>query len=77
MRTIYLATLLGISCLGSNSFSQSPSIPIPDSVFIEELTWVEVRDAIAQGKTTVIIPSGGTEQNGPHMVIGKHNYLVK
>ena len=77
MRTIYIATLLVISCLCTSSFSQSPSIPIPDSVFIEELTWVEVSDAIAQGKTTIIIPSGGTEQNGPHMVIGKHNYLVK
>ena len=77
MRTISLATLLVISCLGTSTFSQAPSIPIPDSVFIEELTWVEVSDAIAQGKTTVIIPSGGTEQNGPHMVIGKHNYLVK
>jgi creatinine amidohydrolase len=47
------------------------------SVFLEDLTWGEVRDAIAAGKTTVIIPTGGTEQNGPHMVLGKHNYLVK
>src|SRR5205085_7386849 len=54
-----------------------PSLPNPNSVFLEELTWVEVRDAIAAGKTTVIIPTGGTEQNGPHMVLGKHNYLVK
>jgi len=38
---------------------------------------VEVSDAIALGKTTIIIPTGGTEQNGPHMVLGKHNYLVK
>jgi creatinine amidohydrolase/Fe(II)-dependent formamide hydrolase-like protein len=38
---------------------------------------MEVRDAIAAGKTTVIIPTGGTEQNGPHMVLGKHNFLVK
>mgnify|MGYP003693807647 CR=1 FL=1 len=29
------------------------------------------------GKTTVIIPTGGTEQNGPIMVLGKHNYLVR
>ena len=49
----------------------------PDTVFLEELTWTEVRDALAAGKTTVIIPTGGTEQNGPHMVLGKHNYLVK
>ena len=48
-----------------------------DSVFLEELTWVELRDAVDTGSTTVIIPTGGTEQNGPHMVLGKHNYLVR
>ncbi len=47
------------------------------SVFIEDLTWTELRDFIATGKTTVIIPIGGTEQNGPHMAIGKHNVRVK
>ncbi len=54
-----------------------PSLPTPTSVFLEDLTWVEVRNAIAAGKTTVIIPTGGTEQNGPMMAIGKHNYLVR
>jgi creatinine amidohydrolase len=57
--------------------AQAPSVPQPDRVFLEDLTWTEVRDAIAAGKTTVIIPTGGTEQNGPHMALGKHNYLVK
>jgi creatinine amidohydrolase/Fe(II)-dependent formamide hydrolase-like protein len=51
--------------------------PASDSVFLEELTWVELRDAIRAGKTTAIVPTGGTEQNGPHMVLGKHNILVK
>lgn len=46
------------------------------SVFIEELTWTEVREAIDRGVTTVIIPTGGTEQNGPHMVLGKHNFII-
>ena len=50
---------------------------VPDTVFIEELTWAEVRDAIKAGKTTIIFPTGGTEQNGPHMVLGKHNFIVK
>lgn len=54
-----------------------PSLPASTSVFLEDLTWVELRDAIAAGKTTVIIPTGGTEQNGPIMVLGKHNYLVR
>jgi creatinine amidohydrolase len=49
----------------------------PDTVFLEELTWTEVRDAIRAGKTTIIIPAGGTEQNGPHMALGKHNARVK
>lgn len=48
-----------------------------DSVFLEELTWTEVRDDIHVGKTTVIIPIGGTEQSGPHMALGKHNVRVK
>ncbi|MGC2415089.1 MAG: creatininase family protein [Stellaceae bacterium] len=49
----------------------------PSSVFIEDLTWTELRDAIAAGMTTVIIPIGGTEQNGPDMAIGKHNVRVR
>jgi creatinine amidohydrolase len=53
----------------------SPS-QAPDTVFIEELTWEETRDAIKAGKTTVIIPTGGTEKNGYHMILGKHNYIV-
>ena len=43
---------------------------------IADMTWIEVRDAIQAGHRTVIVPSGGLEQNGPHMVIGKHDYIV-
>src|SRR6266498_67796 len=49
----------------------------PDTVFLEELTWTELRDLIRSGKTTIILPTGGTEQNGPHMALGKHNVRVK
>ena len=48
-----------------------------DTVFVEEMTWMEVRDALAARKTTVIIPSGGVEQNGPYVVTGKHNFIVR
>jgi creatinine amidohydrolase len=47
------------------------------SVYLEDLTWTELRDAVASGSTTVIIPIGGTEQNGPAMALGKHNVRVK
>jgi len=43
------------------------------SVFLEDLTWPEVRAATRSGKTTIIVPIGGTEQSGPHMALGKHN----
>ena len=72
-----LIACIGVICVGSYVSAQMPATPHLQSVFLEELTWVEVRDAIAAGKTTVIIPTGGTEQNGPHIVLGKHNYLVK
>ena len=47
------------------------------SVWIDDLTWPEVRDAIAGGKRTAIIYVGSSEQNGPHMVIGKHNFVAR
>ena len=47
------------------------------SVYLEDLTWTELRDAIAAGKTTVIVPVGGTEQSGPHIALGKHNVRAR
>jgi creatinine amidohydrolase len=47
------------------------------SVFIEDLTWIEVRDAIRAGAIVGIVPTGGSEENGPHMAIGKHNIIVR
>jgi creatinine amidohydrolase/Fe(II)-dependent formamide hydrolase-like protein len=48
-----------------------------DTVWIEEQTWMETRDAIKAGKTTVIIGSGGVEKNGPYTANGKHNYVLR
>jgi creatinine amidohydrolase/Fe(II)-dependent formamide hydrolase-like protein len=62
------------------AYSPDPQSPRPiearDSVWIEQLTWMEIRDAIRSGKTTIIIPTGGVEQNGPYLVTGKHNVIL-
>jgi len=50
-------------------------IPAANTVWIEEMTWMDVRDALAAGKTTAIIATGGVEPNGPWLVTGKHNYV--
>lgn len=56
--------------------SQLMTAPLPDEVAIENMTWTDVRTAIQAGYTTAIVPTGGLEQNGPHMIIGKHDYIV-
>ena len=52
-------------------------IEMRESLWIEELTWMEVRDLIKAGKTTVIVATGGVEQNGPYLATGKHNYVLR
>jgi creatinine amidohydrolase/Fe(II)-dependent formamide hydrolase-like protein len=52
-------------------------LPAPDTVWLEEMTWMDVRDAMKAGKTTAIISTGGIEPNGPWLVLGKHNYVLK
>jgi creatinine amidohydrolase/Fe(II)-dependent formamide hydrolase-like protein len=49
----------------------------PASVYIEDLTSSELRDRIAAGATTVLVPIGGTEQSGPHIALGKHNVRAR
>lgn len=51
--------------------------PLPDTLTLADMTWVEVRSALARGYSTVIVPSGGIEQNGPHMILGKHDHIVR
>lgn len=66
--TALLSTLL---------FIQRPlTAPLADTVQIADLTWVEVRSLVRHGYTTVIVPSGGLEQNGVHLAIGKHDRIV-
>jgi creatinine amidohydrolase len=55
----------------------APATAQTRSVWIDDLTWPEVRDAIAAGKNTAIVFVGSSEQNGPHMVIGKHNFIAR
>jgi creatinine amidohydrolase len=52
-------------------------IPARDTVFMEDMTWMEVRDALRAGKDTAIVATGGIEQNGPYLVAGKHNVVLR
>ena len=69
IRITLLALFVGLSL-------SSVRAQTPDTVFLEELTWTEAREAIDSGTTTIIVPTAGTEQNGPHLVLGKHKYRM-
>ena len=52
-------------------------IPLSDTVELEKMTWMEVRDRIGAGFTRVIVPTGGIEQNGPFVALNKHDSIAK
>lgn len=51
-------------------------LPAATTVWLEEMTWMDVRDALKAGKTTAVVATGGMEPNGPWLVTGKHNYVL-
>ena len=70
---------LGVACTPSAPAhaAEAPACSqLPASVLFEQRTWTEIRDGLACGVTTVIIPVGGTEQSGPYIAVGKHNVRV-
>jgi creatinine amidohydrolase/Fe(II)-dependent formamide hydrolase-like protein len=64
---LFILALFGIVLGFQHARAASPS------VLLEDLTWTELQQQIAAGKTTILIPIGGTEQSGPYMALGKHN----
>jgi creatinine amidohydrolase len=65
--------LLLLLCAAS-AFAQSGAEPI---VEFEMMTWPEVKAALASGKTTALIYTGGTEHRGPQNVNGGHNLMAR
>ena len=73
VRPALAQALIGSWLCCAAALAQAAAAPVQ----LEELTWTELRQRLAGGATTVLLPVGGTEQNGPHMVLGKHNVRVK
>ena len=69
--------LAGLCLLAAASPPVRAAANAAGSVYIEELTSPELRARVATGSTTILVPIGATEQNGPHMVLGKHNVRAR
>ncbi len=70
MRIVWIILLAALA--GLDAFAAEPA-----RVMLEEMTWTEVQQAVKSTSSAVIVPVGGTEQNGPHMALGKHNARIK
>ena len=69
--TVVLAMLMAMVATASAAADTA------SGVSLEDLTSVEIAGRVRGGATTVLVPIGGTEQNGAHMAVGKHNARVK
>src|SRR3569833_2185616 len=58
-------------------YANPPAVRPVDTVFMEEMTWLEIRNALRGGKTTVIVPAGGLEATGPFITLDKHQNMLR
>jgi len=82
MRLLALPLLSVLAAsLGAQPARITPDSPRPidagQSLWAEELTFMEIRDLVKSGTTTILIGTGGVEQNGPYVAGGKHNFVLQ
>ena len=77
MSLLVLFSLSTVHAQGSVRVDAPRPIEAGQSLWAEELTWMEIRDLIKAGTTTIIIGTGGVEQNGPYVAGGKHNFVLQ
>lgn len=59
------------------AYNNPPVIKPTDSVFMDDMTWSEITNAMKAGKTTVILPAGGLEATGPFITLNKHQNMLR
>ncbi len=74
MRKLPLAAAMALSLAFSPAAFAAAAQPL---VEFDMMTWPEVKQALADGKTTALIYTGGVEQRGPQVVNGLHNFVVQ
>jgi creatinine amidohydrolase len=67
-KVLIAATLVTVVAFGQSHAAER--------VDLELMTWPEVKEAIAQGKTTALVFNGGTETRGPQAVNGGHTFVA-
>jgi creatinine amidohydrolase len=76
MRKTMIATILGVAVTAATVWAPAVHAAGKDLIEFEKMTWVEVKEALAAGKTTALIYTGGVEQRGPQNANGGHNLIA-
>jgi creatinine amidohydrolase/Fe(II)-dependent formamide hydrolase-like protein len=80
-KTLSLFLLSTFGLLSASAQMQRPanaSVNVKDVVELELLTHTEVYEKIhSDGKTSVLVVTGGTEERGPHDVLGGHTIMAR
>jgi creatinine amidohydrolase len=71
------AALFATAALTCTPSSAASSGSHANLVEFELMTWPEVKDALAAGKTTALIYTGGVEERGPQNANGGHNLMAR
>jgi creatinine amidohydrolase/Fe(II)-dependent formamide hydrolase-like protein len=79
MRSVWLAAVAltavaGAALTGVPLYAATANTGV---VELELMTWPEVKAALAAGKTTALIYTGGVEQRGPQNAVGGHNLMAR
>jgi creatinine amidohydrolase/Fe(II)-dependent formamide hydrolase-like protein len=77
MKRPFSRTWLALLALAAGAPAAAAAQTPPNTVFLEALTVTEIRDLLAAGHTTAIVATAGTEQKGPHMVMGEHRFVLE
>ena len=75
--TRYLSAVSNLVVSATTAFAQAPPQKTSKASLVEfeMMTWPEVKAALAAGKTTALVYTGGTEQRGPQNVNGGHTLM--
>jgi creatinine amidohydrolase/Fe(II)-dependent formamide hydrolase-like protein len=73
----YFALLGGVALATSSMVFAQLGKPVKDVVELELLTHTEVTERMKAGVTSVLIANGGTEERGPHNILGGHTIMAR
>jgi creatinine amidohydrolase len=75
-RNVCTAAAAAVILSSSANAQLSKNPPKGPLVEFDKMTWPEVKQALADGKTTALVYTGGTEQRGPQNVNGGHTFMA-